>query len=167
MSQAQRRDAGEDLPGHDFSGVLANAETAAPQAVRPGVLFNYVAPLTIDSDYCLAGMTQLLQGKVTPPLTELQSKLGKRGDFSVLLSTGDTNLPRYYAPANFNTPETLDQILSNNDLQLFDLVNDPLEVHNLALDPEKNKDLMLRMNALLNGLIAKEVGKNDGSSLRA
>jgi hypothetical protein len=46
-------------------------------------------------------------------------------------------------------------------------MNDPLEVNNLALDPEKNKDVILRMNALLNELIAKEVGKNDGSFLPA
>ena len=61
VPEAQRREAVKDLPGHDFSGVLANAETAAPQAVRPGVLFNYVAPMTIDSGYLLASMTQLLQ----------------------------------------------------------------------------------------------------------
>jgi hypothetical protein len=156
----------KDLPGHDFSVVLANAETAAAQAVRPGVLFNYVAPLTIDADYCLAGMTQLLQGKVTPPLTGLQSKLGKRGFLSFVYD-GQYKFARYYAPANFNTPETFEQILRNNDLQLFDLKNDPLEAHNLAVDPEKNKDLILRMNALLNELMAKEVGKNDGSFLPA
>jgi hypothetical protein len=56
--------------------------TAAPQAVRPGILFNYVAPLTIDSNYCLSAMTQLPQGKLAPPLTELQSKLSKRGFLS-------------------------------------------------------------------------------------
>jgi arylsulfatase A-like enzyme len=166
VPEAARREAVKDLPGRDFSHVLANAETATSQAVRPGVLFNYVAPLTIDSDYCLAGMTQLLQGKVTPPLTELQPKLGKRGFLSFVFD-GQYKFARYYAPANFNTPDTLEQILRNNDLQLFDLKNDPLEVHNLALDPEKNKDLILRMNALLNELMAKEVGKNDGSFLPA
>jgi hypothetical protein len=46
-------------------------------------------------------------------------------------------------------------------------LNVMLEVNNLALDPEKNKDVILRMNALLNALIAKEVGKNDGSFLPA
>jgi arylsulfatase len=166
VPEAQRREAVKDLPGRDFSSVLANAETAAPQAVRPGVLFNYVAPLTIDSDYCLSGMTQLLQGKVTPPLTELQPKLNKRGFLSFVFD-GRYKFARYYAPANFNTPETLEQILRNNDLQLFDLKSDPLEAHNLAVDPETNKDVILRMNALLNELMAKEVGKNDGSFLPA
>jgi arylsulfatase A-like enzyme len=166
VPEAQRREAVKDLPGRDFSGVLANAETAAPQAVRPGVLFNYVAPLTIDSDYCLAGMTQLLQGKVAPPLTQLQSKLGKRGFLSFAFD-GRYKFARYYSPANFNTPETFEQILRDNDLQLFDLQNDPLETRNLAVDPEKNRDVILRMNALLNEFMAKEVGKNDGSFLPA
>jgi arylsulfatase A-like enzyme len=166
VPEAQRREAVKDLPGRDFSGTLANADIAAPQAVRPGVLFNYVAPLTIDSDYCLAGMTQLLQGKVTPPLTELQSKLGKRGFLSFVFD-GQYKFARYYAPANFNTPETLEQITGNNDLQLFDLKNDPLETRNLAVDPKKNRELILRMNALLNELMAREVGKNDGSFLPA
>jgi arylsulfatase len=59
----------------------------------------------------------------------------------------------------------MEEILRDNDVQLFDLRNDPLETGNLALDPEKNKDLILRMNALLNELMAKEVGRNDGSFL--
>ena len=166
VPEAQAREAVKGLPGRDFSGVLAHAETAAPQAVRPGVLFNYVAPLTIDSDYCLSAMTQLLQGQAAPPLTELQRKLDKRGFLSFVFD-GRYKFARYYAPANFNTPETLEQILRDNDIQLFDLKNDPLETHNLVLDAEKNKDLILRMNTLLNELMAKEVGRNDGSFLPA
>jgi hypothetical protein len=33
-------------------------------------------------------------------------------------------------------------------------------MRNLALEPEKNRDTILRMNGLLNDLIAKEVGVN-------
>ena len=166
VPEAQRREAVKDLPGRDFSGVLATAETASPQAVRPGVLFNYVGPMTIDSGYLLSAMTAELQGKPTPPVTELQSKLHKRGFLSFVFD-GQYKFARYYAPSNFNTPVTLDQILRDNDVQLFDLKNDPNEARNLALDPQKNKDLILRMNALLNELMAKEVGKNDGSFLPA
>jgi arylsulfatase len=50
VPEDQRRAVVQGLPGHDFSGVLAIAETASPQAVRPGALFNYVGPLTIDAD---------------------------------------------------------------------------------------------------------------------
>ncbi len=164
VPEDQRRAAVQGLPGHDFSGVLATAETASPHAVRAGALFNYVGPLTIDANYCVAGMKELLQNKPAPPLTELQSKLDKRGFMSFAFD-GQYKFARYYAPANFNTPTTLEEILRDNDIQLFDLKNDPLETSNLALEPEKNKDLILRMNALLNELMADEVGKNDGSFL--
>ena len=89
------------------------------------------------------------------------AKLDKRGFLSFVFD-GRYKFTRYYAPTAFNTPQTLEEILKNNDVQLFDLQNDPDEVHNLALAPEKNKELILRMNGLLNDLIAKEVGVNDG-----
>src|SRR5262249_49367352 len=158
------REAVKGLPGHDISNVLATAGTAGVQAIRPGALFNYVGPITIDSDYCVAAMEQLLQNKPAPPLTDLQTKLQKRGFMSFVFD-GEYKFARYYAPANFNTPTTFERILRDNDIQLFDLKNDPLEKNNLAVDPEKNKDLIMRMNALLNELMAKEVGKNDGSFL--
>src|SRR5262249_24770644 len=80
---------------------------------------------------------------------------------------GRYKFARYYAPAAFNTPQTLDQIFKYNDVQLFDLSEDPDELHNLALERDKYKDTILRMNALLNDLMTKEVGKNDGAFLPA
>jgi len=38
-------------------------------------------------------------------------------------------------------------------------------MRNLALEPEKNRATILRMNGLLNELMAKEVGANDGHFL--
>ena len=38
-------------------------------------------------------------------------------------------------------------------------------MHNLAVEPEKNRATILRMNGLLNDLMAKEVGVNDGRFL--
>ena len=70
-------------------------------------------------------------------------------------------MSRYYAPIGIEHPQTLEEILANNDVQLFDLQSDPEEMHNLALEPERNQAAILRMNALLNELIAKEVGIND------
>jgi hypothetical protein len=55
--------------------------------------------------------------------------------------------------------------IPDNDVQLFDLQSDPEEIHNLALEPEHNRETILRLNALLNDLIAKEVGANDGELL--
>jgi hypothetical protein len=38
-------------------------------------------------------------------------------------------------------------------------------MHNLAAEPEKSRTTILRMNSLLNDLISKEVGVNDGRFL--
>ena len=90
--------------------------------------------------------------------------LDKRGFLSFVFD-GRYKFARYYAPTAFNTPRTLDEIFKNNDVQLFDLQNDPEEMHNLAVEPEKNRETILRMNDLLNDMIAKEVGVNDGRFL--
>jgi arylsulfatase len=52
-----------------------------------------------------------------------------------------------------------------NDVELFDHQNDPNEVVNLALDREKNADLLMSMNAKLNRLIDEEVGEDVGQML--
>jgi arylsulfatase len=78
---------------------------------------------------------------------------------------GRYKIGRYYAPTTINTPKTLEEVLKNNDVQVFDLQSDPGEVHNLVLEPEKNRETILRMNELLNTLIAKEIGANDGRYL--
>lgn len=158
----RRSQAVKGLPGHDFSAVLADPEKASVTAVRPAVLFNYVGPSTVDADFLRATMEAVIFNKASPPPS--QAKLDKRGFVSFVFD-GRYKLARYYAPTAFNTPKTLQEILGNNDVQLFDLQNDPDEITNLALDREKNRETILRMNALLNDLIAKEVGVNDGRFL--
>ena len=80
---------------------------------------------------------------------------------------GRYKFSRYYAPDNFNTPMTFEELVGNNDLELFDLERDPDEMVNLAVDTGANRELILRQNELLNRLIAREVGDNDGSFLPA
>jgi arylsulfatase len=166
LPESQRQAIIKGLPGHDFSRLLANAQSADMHANRPGVLFNYVGLQTIDGNYLLAAIKYVFSGKPPPPLAQMHPDLKKRGFLSFAFD-GRYKFGRYYAPAAFNTPQTLDQIFQYNDVQLFDLQEDPDELHNLALDREKNKELILRMNVLLNELMAKEVGKNDGSFLPA
>jgi arylsulfatase len=162
LPDAKRPQAVRALPGHDFSALLAEPETASITAARPAVLFNYVGPSTVDADFLRATVEGLIFRKPGPPLS--QAKLDKRGFLSFVFD-GRYKFARYYAPTAFNTPRTLEEIFRNNDVQLFDLQNDPEEMHNLALEPDKNRALILRMNELLNDLIAKEVGVNDGRFL--
>jgi arylsulfatase len=166
LPEPKRAAAVKGLPGRDFSSLLRDPQGADVHANRPGVLFNYVGLQTIDGNYLLGANKFVFARKVVPPLSEMHPDLNKRGFMSFVFD-GQYKFARYYAPAAFNTPQTLDEIFKQNDVQLFDLKNDPDELHNLALESDKHKDEILRMNALLNDLMAKEVGKNDGAFLPA
>ena len=159
------------LPGRDFSRLVTSAESAPVDAVRPGILFNYVGLSTVSSDFFVGLFTNSKGGKgafdMTPAdLSTTHPDLSKRGFLSMAFD-GRYKFARYYAPNQFNTPRTLEQILAYNDVELFDLRADPEERTNLALDPKANAALILRMNALLNDLMAREVGANDGQFLPA
>jgi arylsulfatase A-like enzyme len=158
LPDSKRPPAVKALPGHDFSSVLAAPEKASLTEIRPAILFNYVGPATVDGAFLNKTMDTQFMNETSPPLTE--ANLTKRG-FLALVFDGRYKFGRYYAPTACNTPQTIAEIFQKNDVQLFDLQSDPHEVQNLALDPEKSHALILRMNALLNELMAKEVGAND------
>ena len=163
--EPERRKAAAGLPGHDASVALQPKMRKNVHAVRPSVLFNYVGPSTVDAGFLTSTLKSGLgAGGGGSDLTTLKPHLGKRG-FLTFAFDGRYKFARYYAPNDFNAPKTLDELFAHNDVQLFDLENDPEEMKNLALDRVKNATTLERMNALLNDLMAKEVGVNDGSFL--
>jgi arylsulfatase A-like enzyme len=155
LPDSKRPDVVRALPGHDFASLIVDPEKASLTEIRPAILFNYVGPSTVDGDFLNKTMDTQFRNEPSPPLSE--ANLAKRG-LLALAFDGRYKFGRYYAPTACNTPRTLPDILNNNDVQLFDLQEDPAEVRNLALQPEKNAETILRMNALLNDLMAKEVG---------
>ena len=154
------------LPGHDFTVLLKAPEQASFTAIREAALFNYVGVWTVDALYMTRTARDLGEDRPCPPFSELRPEMTPRGFVSFCFD-GRHKFSRYYAPNNFNTPTTFEELVGNNDLELFDLEIDPDEMVNLAVDPNVNRELILRQNELLNRLIAREVGDNDGSFLPA
>jgi arylsulfatase A-like enzyme len=53
-----------------------------------------------------------------------------------MINDGHYKFARYFSLKQHHIPATLAELLENNDVELFDLVNDPEENHNLAREPE-------------------------------
>ncbi|QQE67517.1 twin-arginine translocation pathway signal protein (plasmid) [Leptolyngbya sp. BL0902] len=155
----------KDLPGKDFSPVLANPEQADIDTVRDGQLFCFNMFAMLDGDFLLKAQELLAQGgpeKIKE--AGLRPDMTKRGTVRSVFD-GRYQFTRYFSPKQHNRPTTMEELFELNDVELFDHQNDPHEVDNLALDREKNADLIMAMNAKLNRLIDEEVGEDIGQML--
>ena len=88
----------------------------------------------------------------------------KRGSLRTVFD-GRYKFTRYFSPIEHNQPCNLEDLYAANDVELFDLVEDPQEMKNLAFKKDENADLVLSMNQKLQQLIQTEIGKDDGSEL--
>lgn len=82
------------------------------------------------------------------------------------LTTERYKFARYFSLLDYNLPETMEELFAHNDVQLFDLENDPEELVNLAAEPEKHKELILSLNEQLNRLITQEIGADKGQYMQ-
>lgn len=161
--------AGDGLKGRDLSPLLAHPEKAKADAARPSALFNYNMLSFQDAKWARR-MYDFVDAADVPIVEKRKRLLAQEPDFHERCAIrsmfdGRYRFNRYFAPLNFNTPSTFEDLVKNNDLELYDLQADPEEVNNLARDPKKNADLVMALNAELNRRIAEEVGVDDGSFL--
>jgi arylsulfatase A-like enzyme len=158
------------LPGKDFSALLAAPEKAGHGAIRDGMLFCYNMFAYIDGEFLekVVGVLQQPDGKAA--LKEavktggMRPDLTKRGAIRSVFD-GRYKFVRYFSPKQHNRPDSLEALTKLNDVELFDLQTDPLELNTLPLDRTKHRDLLEEMSAKLNALIDKEVGEDVGQML--
>lgn len=136
----------EDIPGRSLIPLMRGYSDSA----REGSLFCYEmlsmsAPCVVSGDSVTYDFTKMGRGMA-------------RG----LITSDGYKFIRYFRPGEFNTPSTLDELYAHNDVQAFNLNDDPQELHNLADDRDANGALLLRLNALMNSLISREIGSDDG-----
>lgn len=158
--------AGRALPGKDISPALSGPADDK-NLIRTGALYTYSGISTNDSEVIRIISEAKAAGK--DPKKAMQESgykpdFKKRGSVRSLFD-GRYKFSRYFAPIERHSPKNLDELFSYNDVELFDLQNDPAEMKNLAMDRQANADLLLRMNAKLEAAIAEEIGKDDGREM--
>lgn len=165
----EKRDefAGRALPGKDFSSVLDKAKTADLHAIRDKALFTYSGLATNDSEMIRIIAEAKADGKDPKEAVKAQGyrpNLKKRGSLRTVFD-GRYKFTRYFAPTERNSPQDLEELFAHNDVELFDLLKDPQEMKNLAMDRKANAALLTSMNAKLEAAIAEEIGHDDGRDM--
>lgn len=156
----------KDLPGKDLSGLLAEPETVGVDAIHDGVLFNYNMFAYLDGEYLNKAVAYIQQGGNPKQLKSagIVPDMKKRGAVRSIYD-GRHVFSRYFSPKQHNRPDSLDVLYRLNDVELFDLETDPLEMKNLALSEGPQRELVAAMNDKLNRLIDTEVGEDRGQML--
>jgi arylsulfatase A-like enzyme len=167
LAGVDTQSAKEQLPsvvGRDYSKLVLDPSGIAPRA-QDGLLFHWTSFAFLDHR-SVTRFNQALGKDPVSKMVELSSILRdstqRRG-----LMRGSMNdrykFARYFSPRQHETPLTWDDLIATNDIELYDIVNDPGETTNLATDLEKHKSTLIAMNALTNALSKAEIGTDDGT----
>ena len=108
----------KDLPGKDFSGLLAAPDSAAVNAVRDGMLFNYNMFAYLDGAFVEKAVAHLRQGGNPRDLAKdgIRPDMMKRGAVRSVFD-GRYVFTRYFSPKQHNRPTTLEALYGLNDVR--------------------------------------------------
>jgi arylsulfatase A-like enzyme len=168
------------LNGYDLSGVVGEPESDGPRgsarAPGKGALYTYDMITTIDAEWLTRNAPKLLD--TAAAAAGLEFHRGTKEFLSILDEIGTPNmdnrelfrgvfdgrykLVRYFGLGHYNLPQSVEDLLANNDVALYDLHIDPEEMNNLAEpdNPNYDKELLATMNSKLNALIEAEIGED-------
>jgi arylsulfatase len=178
LSEAERKQRYPFLTGHDLSGVVADPGSDGPRGSSKnpgqGALYTYDMIGTIDAQWLMSNAPMLLDTAAAE--AGLEFHRGTKEFLAILDQVGTPDLEkrelfrgvfdgrykliRYFGLGHYHLPQSMEELLANNDVALYDMQNDPEEMNNLANrdHPDFDEELLATMNAKLNALITAEIG---------
>lgn len=156
------------LVGRDFSPALFNTSVAGPRS-ESGALIQWTGLATVDAEFTkgfLAVVTasgagakwEQMVNEFQFPRLELRSQM--RG-----IVDGRYKFARYFSVTDHHVPRDYNELLRRNDLELYDIQEDPEENRNLAIDADRYRLVLTSLNDKLNLLIENEIGQDLGQHL--
>jgi arylsulfatase A-like enzyme len=180
LPEGELRQRYPSLRGHDLSGVVEEPASTGPRgsAGEPGkgCMLTYDMINSIDAEWLNRNAPRVIDFVAAQAGVEFQRGLDafvgmldeigmpnteKRELFRCVFD-GRYKLVRYFGLGHFNLPQSVKQLLVDNDTALYDLLLDPEEMDNLAnpTHPKYSEELLATMNQKLNALIAAEIGED-------
>jgi arylsulfatase len=161
------------LKGRSLKSAILNPQENGPR----GALLCWDGLHSLDKDWAITGALQeLTEMSATGPhgqeagreakLKAVGKKFGapdfsKRTFFRTIVD-GRFKLVRWFSPEEYCNPANLDELFAHSDVALYDLVNDPGELENLAHPehPDHDESLVAMMLAKLHKLVREEIGED-------
>lgn len=162
MVGADFKQVDDRLKGVDYSGIVMGADAEEREEVLVCFSNTTQGNPRLEKKRMLAKVAEANGGPVVTftwpdDFIQFDTRTLGRG-----IITKKYKYSRWFTPGDHHVPTSWTTLLGRNDLELYDLDADPLEMNNLAQDPESQKELILSLNDQLNALLKKEVGEDLG-----
>ncbi|WP_266205863.1 sulfatase-like hydrolase/transferase [Pontibacter kalidii] len=163
------------LKGNSLKSAILNPTSEGPRGSQDipgkGALYCWDGLHMLDEKWTLSGALQELTGlSETEDMQEQMRIVGEKygapdfnnRTFYRTVVDGQYKLVRWFSPSNYGNPSTLEELYAQSDVTLHDLVNDPLELENLAHPdhPKHDPKMVERMLQKLHHLIVEEIGED-------